>query len=127
MSKGTRRERQAVELLQKTGYATYRPATVMYGENDVFGLFDVMAIAPDLPTRAIQVKSNRASGVIGWMHHTQLFRRIGFKTEFWVCHDTKGWRVFQAAESPYCVPYDGRERDDAMGAPLVQWLQEGQR
>jgi len=46
MSKGARRERQAVDLYQRAGMGTYRPATVKFGENDVFGLFDLLAFSP---------------------------------------------------------------------------------
>jgi Holliday junction resolvase len=127
MGKGTRRERQAVELLQSAGYATYRPATVAFGENDVFGLFDVLAVAPHLPPRAVQVKSNRANGIRSWMDHTALFRSVGFETEFWVCHDTKGWRVLRPDETGHTAAFDGRESGASMGDPLVQWLKDDAR
>jgi hypothetical protein len=120
MSKGARREREAVELLKQAGYATYRPATVQYGENDPFGLFDVLAFAPDLPPRFVQVKSNAARGRRKWFEHARLWRAHGIKTEMWVCHDHKGWRVIQAAETVY----DGREHTGSMGDTLVQWLSD---
>jgi len=124
MSKGSRREREAVQLLQRAGYATYRPATVRFGENDVWGLFDVLAIAPDLPLRAIQVKSNRAAGIRDWARQTTLWRRHGFLTEYWVPEDHKGWRVIQAHESGSVTVYDGRESNASMGDTLVQWLSD---
>lgn len=131
--KGTRRERQAVDLLQQAGYATYRPATVQFGENDVWGLFDVVAIAPHLPLRAVQVKSNRAVGVRDWCRHTALWRRHGFLTEYWTCHDREGWRVIQAAQQGTQTAYDERKDTDvgpnvdtplSIGDGVVRWLQE---
>jgi hypothetical protein len=129
MGKGSRRERQAVDLLKQAGYATYRPATVRYGENDPFGLFDILAFAPHLPPRFVQVKSNNATGRRSWFGHATMFARHGITTEMWVCHDADGWRVIQPADGGSHTVYDGRERDDAMGAPLVKWLQdpEGQQ
>lgn len=129
MSKGTRRERQAVALLKRAGYATYRPATVQFGENDVWGLFDVLAIAPHLPQRAVQVKSNRALGVRDWTRHTRLWRQHGYRTEYWVPVDHQGWRVIRCEESPVDggprtrEVYDGRDTQ-GMGDGLVAWLQQ---
>lgn len=100
MAKGDDRERQAANILQRAGYATYRPATVRFGENDMFGLFDILAVAPDMEPRAIQVKSNRAVGLKDWKRHTHLFRQLGFATEYWVCVDTEGWKVYDAGQAP---------------------------
>jgi hypothetical protein len=122
--KGTRRERQAVDLMKQAGYATYRPATVTYGENDPFGLFDVLAFAPHLPARFVQVKSNAARGRRSWFRHARLFAAHGILTEMWVCHDREGWRVIQAADSGTETVYDGRESNGSMGDTLVQWLRD---
>lgn len=117
-AKGTRRERQAVDVLGRAGYATYRPATVAYGENDPFGLFDVLAFAPHLPPRFVQVKSNQARGRRSWFGHARLFREHGIETEMWVAHDREGWRVL----GPDGVRYDGRDADGSFGDTLVAWL-----
>lgn len=123
-SKGTRRERQAVDLLGEAGYATYRPATVTYGENDPFGLFDVLAFAPDLPPRFVQVKSNQARGRRSWFRHARLFAAHGVLTEMWVCHDREGWRVIRGdCDGTECV-YDGRDDGGSMGDTLVQWMKD---
>lgn len=123
MGKGDRRERQAVSLLQRAGYATYRPATVRFGENDMFGLFDVMAMAPHRPPRAVQVKSNRATGIRAWTRHTSLWRAHGFLTEYWVPVDNRGWRVIAARDNGHMDVYDGRGSPHAIGDGLVRWLQ----
>lgn len=124
MSKGSRREREAVDLLKQAGYATYRPATVQFGENDPFGLFDVQAFAPHRPPRFVQVKSNRAVGVRGWSRHTALWRRHGFLTEYWVPVDREGWRVIECRDDGHTTVYDGRENNDPMGDGLVDWLRQ---
>jgi Holliday junction resolvase len=131
MSKGTRREREAVELYQRAGFATYRPATVRFGENDIFGLFDVLAVSPSHDAvHAVQVKSNRADGIRAWSRHTALWRRLGWRTCYAVPVDSKGWRVIEPAEDEHdgktyiCDVVDEREMNCAMGEGVVQWLRD---
>jgi len=126
MSKGSRRERELVELLQKAGMATYRPATVRFGENDMFGLFDVLALSPNHSNvYAIQVKSNRATGIREWTRHTQLFRNIGWITLYAVPVDNQGWRIIDCSENGNIDIVDEREKKCPMGNAVVDhflWL-----
>ena len=130
MSKGDRREREAVELLKRAGYATYRPATVRFGENDVWGLFDVLAIAPDKPMRAVQVKSNRAVGIRSWARHTALWRAHGYVTEYWVPVDNRGWRIIECHKDPmdggptHRTVVDERDETGVFGDSVVEYLAE---
>lgn len=121
MSKGSDRERQAVDIYQRAGYATYRPATVRYGENDIFGLFDLLAVSPsDTRVRAVQVKSNGAKGLRDWARHTALWRRLGWMTEYAVPIDGEGWCLYDAGKDPVDgrrpsrLVYDER-KDDRVG------------
>jgi len=127
MSKGTRNEREAVEFLQEAGYATYRPATVRFGENDMFGLFDVLALGPSQPMRAIQVKSNRAVGIKAWRRHTALFRAHGMLTEYWVRIDNAGWRVIVCTDDGRETVVDEREHTETIGTQLLEYLESSQR
>lgn len=123
MSKGTRRERQAVEIFQEAGFAPYRPATVRFGENDLWGLFDVLAVSPSYGSvKAVQVKSNRAVGVRSWRRHTWLWRRLGFDTEYWVPVDGEGWRVIGVRDGGHETLVDERESDCNMGNAVIEWL-----
>lgn len=116
MSKGTKRERQAVQLYQRAGYATYRPATVRFGENDIFGLFDLLAVSPsDAAVRAVQVKSNRAKGVRAWMRHTALWRRLGWTTEYLVPIDREGWKLMQPVDDGSYRTVYSEEKDSRVG------------
>lgn len=125
MGKGSRREREAVELYQRAGFATYRPATVQYGENDVFGLFDLLAVSPRHDrVHAVQVKSNRAAGIRAWARHTALWRRLGWRTLYAVPVDGKGWRLMETRDREMETVIDERERDCAMGEGVVEWLRE---
>lgn len=121
--KGTRRERQAADLYKQAGYAVYRPATVQFGENDIFGLFDLLAVSPcDPRVHAVQVKSNRASGVRAWCRHTSLWRSLGWLTRYLVPVDGEGWRLIEAGDGGHTTVFDGRECDGNMGEGLVEFL-----
>ena len=125
MSKGTRRERELVELYKEAGYATYRPATVRFGENDMFGLFDVLAISPEDPdVHAIQVKSNKATGIRAWTRHTQLFRNLGWKTYYAVPVDNQGWRLIECTRDGHRDRVDERELSCSVGTRVVEYLKE---
>lgn len=120
MSKGSRRERQLVELLKEAGMATYRPATVRFGENDMFGLFDVLALSPShSKVYAIQVKSNRAVGIRAWTKHTRLFRELGFRTLFAVPVDNQGWRIIDCSKNGNVDIVDERDSSCKMGKAVV--------
>lgn len=123
MSKGTRRERQAVSLFKQAGWATYRPATVQYGENDVFGLFDLLAVHPGWARpRAVQVKSNGNRGIVGWQRHTWLFRRVGFATDYLTCYDNSGWQLTVVTDSKRRCPVDERTSTGLIGSDVVDYL-----
>jgi len=127
MSKGSRREREAVEIYQQAGFATYRPATVRYGENDIFGLFDILAVSPsNSAVHAVQVKSNRASGIRSWSRHTALWRRLGWRTMYAVPVDNEGWRVLEPVtkhlDAEPVTKVDERELSCDMGDGVVEWL-----
>lgn len=123
MGKGNERERQCVSIYQRAGYATYRPATVQFGENDVWGLYDVLAISPADPhVHLVQVKSNRAVGIRKWSRHTSLWRSHGFRTLYAVPYDYAGWRLIEATDDGHRTLYDGRESEAAMGDGLTEYL-----
>lgn len=139
MSKGTERERECVELWNRAGFATYRPATVRFGENDMFGLFDVLALSPRHPRiHAIQVKSNHANGLEAWRTNTALFRAFGWRTLYAVPKDNEGWVIYDAGQDPEDgrraakVVVDERElgdvgayvdTDGTLGDGVVDWLE----
>lgn len=123
MGKGARRERQAAELFRSAGWAVYRPATVKYGENDVFGLFDLLAISPaHSRVRAVQVKSNGARGIRAYQRQTWLWRRLGWRCHYLVAYDDEGWRYINVYDDGWCNVVDERDRDCAMGEAVTEWL-----
>jgi len=130
MSKGSKRERQACNIYQEAGWATYRPATVRFGENDIFGLFDHLAVSPrHSRVHAVQVKSNGARGIRDWTRHTALFRRLGWRTYYLCPYDREGWKLIEACNDTDGEPYtnivvDERQYDVNMGEMLRRHLSE---
>jgi len=118
--------------------ATYRPATVQYGENDIAGLFDVLAFSPShAAIHAVQVKSNSASGITAWARHTELFRQLGLRTFYAVPYDDdneriQAWRLVEITEpTEWHNVVDERGDDDVgsyrdtqhnTGHYVVDWL-----
>ena len=127
MSKGTRREQQACEIYENAGYTTYRPATVQFGENDVFGLFDVIAMSPNRKPRYVQVKSNGARGITQWTE--DVCSLVPFEhavCEFAVPYDREGWRLIQVSQDGREDVYDEREQwDGKIGEGLTNYLAPG--
>jgi len=124
MSKGSRRERECCDLYKRAGMGVYRPATVRFGENDMMGLFDVLAFSPrHSAIHAVQVKSNTASGITAWARHTELFRQLGLRTFYAVPVDSEGWRLVEiVAPTEWHNVVDEREEDCSMGERVVEWL-----
>lgn len=121
--KGNRRERQAAELYERAGYETYRPQESKYGETDIYGLFDILAVgwAPE-PTHLVQVKANRAAGIEDWSEAALAHAAEGVRVRMLVCHDREGWRVLDPVPGGYQVVCDEREQDCAMGEGLAAFL-----
>jgi len=126
MSKGSRREREFVELCQQAGLPeVYRPATVQYGENDMYGLFDVQAVTQRLTTLAVQVKSNGARGITKWQEQTQVFREAGWVTLYACPYDNQGWRVVDVRDGERSDVVDERDVVGVdLGSHVVEYLEK---
>jgi hypothetical protein len=62
LKKGYRNEKRCEDQLKSLGYTTWRTKRVSYANLDMFGLFDVVAVAPGgKHLLFIQVKSNVCS------------------------------------------------------------------
>lgn len=124
-SKGTRREKAAADVYEAAGYETYRPETTQYGDNDVFNLFDMLAIGHD-ELRMIQVKSNRAVGIHDWLGQVAPFESLpAVKCDFLVFHDYQGWRLLRPCPAlNYSVEVDERQSGDSAGDELLAYLED---
>ena len=139
MSKGKRNERRAAELYEQAGFRTFRPQESKFGETDMFGLFDIMAIPPansHCPVHLIQVKTNRASGIESWLEDADPFHCIGTtQPVFLVAYDGQGghnpipqrWRLIRHGVSdagPKEEWVDERDEDvRGDGEGVVRYLQ----
>lgn len=124
MSKGSRRERQAVEIYRKGGFMAYRPATVQYGENDLYNVFDLLCVSPYTgAVDAVQVKSNGARGITKWTKDTKPFRKAGWLTLYAVPYDNEGWRIIDVRDGRRDV-IDERDTTGKMGETFTGWLRQ---
>ena len=98
VNKGRRNEKRCRDELKDAGYMTYSPPRSKFGEQDIFGLFDVLAVYPHrqgIPPWGspllIQVKSNKCPAAVRraikeWDCGEQ------FRKMIWIWEDYKGWR-----------------------------------
>ena len=127
MSKGRRRERQADELYSNAGYETFRPPRSKFGETDMLGLFDIMAVKVGEPVRFIQVKSNQVSDVNGWIRNARRFCDPDYVAlDYLVCHDYNGWRFIQESADGYETVFDERKHDCNMGEGITEYIRNGE-
>jgi len=124
MNTGKETEQAAVDLYEQAGYETYRPPKAKYGEQDVFGLYDLLAFGHDRMV-GVQVKTNRARGVTEWFDtatvHEEHLR--DFAVAFLVLFEGEGWKLYRTAPDGYEVAYDGRETEATPGDCLPEVLQ----
>lgn len=90
--KGKRNERDAQKLYQEAGYETFSPQESKYGETDIFGLFDILAIHPEEggPVRLVQVKSNQPGSMSGWGADAIQYAVTGVTVELLTAYDGHG-------------------------------------
>jgi hypothetical protein len=126
MTKGSRRERQAVEIYQDAGYTAYSPENSQYGENDILGRFDLVAVKPGFRVEFVQVKSNEARGIRSMEFDLQAWFPLGHATcRYAVCHDREGWRLITVYPDGHETVYDGRTDETNMGDGLTAFLAGG--
>lgn len=125
MSKGNRRERQAREIYEDSGYATQSFRGTRYAESDGFGLFDFVVLGNG-QIRFVQVKSNRPRGYQEWFEDVlDLAGPAEMYADYLVCYDNEGWRLI--GTNPDLEPttfVDEREVDCAMGEKLTEYLEK---
>lgn len=136
MGKGSVNERHLRDCYENAGYRVYRPATVRFGENDMWGLFDLACLTPehwrpvDCGIHLVQCKTNRARGITEWFENARVFNSVpGVTVAYAVRHDRKGWRVAfpdGTTATGYSWLYDGRQSDDCIGEGLTNYLRGNQ-
>lgn len=122
-SKGQRRERQARHILEDEGYHVDTRPDVMYQNTDYFNKFDLLAMRADERPVFIQVKANGARGIretVEWVQENVPLEHV--KVEYWVCHDSEGWRILELTSGGSSTVFDERDMDVNMGEGVSEYL-----
>jgi hypothetical protein len=124
MSTGKETESRAVDLYEAAGYETYRPPKAKYREQDVFGLFDLLAFGHGR-LELVQCKTNRARGITEWSRKARVYEAnlTDVRVRFAVLFEGEGWKLYYPTADGYQVAYDGRECQDTPTAALREVLQ----
>lgn len=119
-------------IYENAGYRTYRPETARYGDNDVFGLFDLLALT-DGGLDMVQVKATDthrgATGIEAFCRDTIDFQSTrGLCPVYMVCYDREGWRFILPSDKDSWVDVvDERELSGRMGEGVTAYLKGGVR
>jgi len=107
---GRETEQIAMDLYQSHGYMTYQPPHAKYREQDIFGLFDVLAFGHSR-LDGIQVKGGRdAAGIQDWFKDARVFERHIEDLRVTFMHRTQdSWRVARTTSDGYEWVFDGRQ------------------
>lgn len=124
MSKGKRRERQAAEIYEGAGWQTFRPQESPYGETDMFGLFDLVAVNPNKHIDWVQVKANDNNLSMGpFFESAETLLPANNTAVYLICYDREGWRmVWGTADGNFETELDEREMNCKMGEGLSERL-----
>lgn len=106
---GRETEREVEDLLEESGFETYLPPKAKYREQDVFGLYDILAFGLGR-LYCIQVKGGRdASGIEAWFEAASTHEEHveGLFVQFWHRKED-AWRIAVPDGDSYLWVYDGR-------------------
>jgi hypothetical protein len=123
MSNGRTYEKDVLNLYQQAGYRTYLPPKAKFREQDVFGLFDLLAFGHDR-LEAVQVKGSRdAAGINDWFEDARVFEEILTDLRLSFIHRSEGaWRVARTTPDGWTWVYDGRDSITDDDGPLLEVL-----
>ena len=93
-AKGNRIERKAVEALESLGFLVYRvrgSSNRFNQNNDIFGMFDLLAVKPN-ETMLVQVKSSQKPSLKPFAEFKVKYPQ--FNVEIWVWKNRKGFEIW---------------------------------
>jgi len=107
---GRETEQIAMDLYESNGYLVYQPPHAKFREQDVFGLFDLLAFG-DGRLDCIQIKGGRdASGIRDWFSHARVFEEVIGELRITFMHRSQdSWRVARTDDGGYAWVFDGRQ------------------
>lgn len=107
IEKGNRNENQAKDILKRV-YGAGVEKVNSWGNHDLFGLIDLIAIKPDKPVKFIQVKTNSFPPKTR-KKYIQKARNIPLKHvefEVWVRIDRVGWNIYKFKDNQFIKTYE---------------------
>lgn len=124
MSKRTRRQRECRAFYEAAGFETFTPDATMYNDNDIFNLYDILAVRPNTTPRLIQVSTN-ANGRLDWFKESFRHTECGFEVIYAQVYSREGWRLMRPtdAEGNWETVCDDREHGGPMGAGVTEYLE----
>jgi len=120
---GRETEGKAMDALQYYGFSVYQPPKAKFREQDVFGLYDLLAFGNG-QLLGIQVKGGRdAAGVGQWFDRAALHGETlrDFRIQFWHRKDDC-WRIAEPAADGYEWVFDGRRPEQTRYSRLADVL-----
>lgn len=110
--KGARAERECCGIYESAGYRCHSPKATRYGDNDIFNLFDILAVPESGAlgsVHLVQVKCNGARGIESWREDALAYFSRSVTPEMVVRYDGQGghdptpprWRLIH----PYADPF----------------------
>jgi len=116
MSRARQVEQDALDLYEQAGYEVYQPPKAKYREQDVFGLFDLLAFGHGRLV-CVQVKAqDRNRGITEWFDRARPYEEhLTDVTVEWLLWGPEGIRLYRTDSEGYQVAYDGREIEETPG------------
>jgi len=123
MGKRTRRQRQCREIYETAGFEAWTPDATMYGDNDIYNLFDILAVAPFGTPRLVQVSTN-ANGRLDWFKDAYAYMNCGFIVTYAQIYSGEGWRFMRPADEDgeWYTVVDERDLDHNLGEGAAAYL-----
>jgi len=99
--KGYRSQAEAAEEYKKRGWEVFVPPKSKYGTQDIFGMFDLVAISPDgCEIHFVQVKSNSTRGFLKKLkewHEKHVVKKVEWRlmVRLDARKHKRKWKVYQ--------------------------------
>jgi Holliday junction resolvase len=122
---GRELERELMTTIEACGFDVWQPPKAKYAEQDIFGLYDLLAFGHS-QLLAVQCKGGRdAAGVHDWFDvtrpHVETLPR--FRPLF-VHRAGSAWRVAEHDAVGWSWQYDGRQDEQQVTPDLIELLQQ---
>lgn len=110
-AKGNRAQLKLIKKLESCGHSVCKleQKGKFVKQVDAFGLFDILAVHPEVKPKLIQVTCNRPHTHDKFLIFKQKFG-FYFEVQQWVWYDRKGWVLFRYYANNVKKKYDYRKK-----------------